>query len=193
MNWLGCFQECLLCAKLLGLAFLCINALIQMPEHSEAELLGGNWDSEKLSDLYNMLHWIRVTYVCVCVCVCACVQVPSLFHCVWLFVTLQNLACQPPLSMGFSRQEYWSGLPCPPPEGLPHQELNSRLLSLLYWQVDSLSLVPPGKPHLGRDWILIQMFRWSLVCYQPTVLQRKPSGPGEAHPELEIPFTVPSQ
>ena len=42
MNWLGCFQECLLCAKLLGLAFLCINALIQMPEHSEAELLGGN-------------------------------------------------------------------------------------------------------------------------------------------------------
>ena len=41
-----------------------------MPEHSEAELLGRNWDSEKLSDLYNMLHWIRVTYVCVCVCVC---------------------------------------------------------------------------------------------------------------------------
>ena len=40
-----------------------------MPEHSEVELLGRNWDSEKLSDLYNMLHWIRVTYVCVCVCV----------------------------------------------------------------------------------------------------------------------------
>ena len=42
-----------------------------MPEHSEVELLGRNWDSEKLSDLYNMLHWIRVTYVCVCVYACA--------------------------------------------------------------------------------------------------------------------------
>ena len=49
-----------------------------MPEHSEVELLGRNWDSEKLSDLYNMLHWIRVTYVCVCVCVCVCMcQVAS--------------------------------------------------------------------------------------------------------------------
>ena len=30
-----------------------------------------------------------------------------------------TVACQAPLSMGFSRQEYWSGLPCPPPEDLP--------------------------------------------------------------------------
>ena len=30
-----------------------------------------------------------------------------------------TVACQTPLSMGFSRQEYWSGLPCPPPEDLP--------------------------------------------------------------------------
>ena len=33
----------------------------------------------------------------------------------WLFVTLWSIACQAPLSMGFSRQEYWSGLPFPPP------------------------------------------------------------------------------
>ena len=33
--------------------------------------------------------------------------------------TLWTLAHQAPLSMGFSRQEYWSGLPCPPPEDLP--------------------------------------------------------------------------
>ena len=31
-----------------------------------------------------------------------------------LFATLWTVACQAPLSMGFSRQEYWSGLPCPP-------------------------------------------------------------------------------
>ena len=39
----------------------------------------------------------------------------SCFRCVWLFVTLWTVACQAPLSMGFSRQEYWSGLPFPFP------------------------------------------------------------------------------
>ena len=35
-------------------------------------------------------------------------------HSVWLFVTLWTVACQPPLSMGFPRQEYWNGVPFPP-------------------------------------------------------------------------------
>ena len=35
------------------------------------------------------------------------------------FVTPWTIALQAPLSMGFSRQEYWSGLPCPPPGDLP--------------------------------------------------------------------------
>ena len=43
----------------------------------------------------------------------------SRFSCVQLFVTLRTIARQAPLSMGFSRQEYWSGLPCPPPGELP--------------------------------------------------------------------------
>ena len=43
----------------------------------------------------------------------------SCFNCVWLCVTLRSIAWQPPLSMGFSRQEYWSELPCPPPGDLP--------------------------------------------------------------------------
>ena len=38
----------------------------------------------------------------------------SPFSCVWLCATLWTIARQAPLSMGFSRQEYWSGLPCPP-------------------------------------------------------------------------------
>ena len=37
-----------------------------------------------------------------------------------LCATLWTVACQAPLSMGFSRQEYWSGLPCPPPGDLPN-------------------------------------------------------------------------
>ena len=40
------------------------------------------------------------------------------FSCVQLFVTLWTVACQAPLSMGFSRQEYWSEFPCPPPGDL---------------------------------------------------------------------------
>ena len=43
---------------------------------------------------------------------------PSNFNCVWLFATLGTGARQAPLSLGFSRQEYWSGLPCPPPKDL---------------------------------------------------------------------------
>ena len=48
--------------------------------------------------------------------------------------------------MGFSRQEYWSMLPCPPPGNLSNQEFNLLLFFLLHWQVGSLLLVPPGKP-----------------------------------------------
>ena len=47
----------------------------------------------------------------------ACVL--SCFSCVQLFATLWTVAHQAPLSMGFSRQEYWRRLPCPPPEDLP--------------------------------------------------------------------------
>ena len=42
------------------------------------------------------------------------------FTCVQLSVTLWTVACQAPLSMGFSRHEYWSGFPCLPQEDLPH-------------------------------------------------------------------------
>ena len=45
-----------------------------------------------------------------------------------LFTTLWTAAWRAPLSVGFSRQEYWSGLPCPPPGVFPTQELNPGLL-----------------------------------------------------------------
>ena len=40
-----------------------------------------------------------------------------------LFTTPRTVACQAPLSMGYSRQEYWSGLPCPPSRDLPKPEM----------------------------------------------------------------------
>ena len=48
----------------------------------------------------------------------ACVL--SHFSHVWLFATLWTIACQTPLSMGFSRKEYYSEFPCPPPGDLPN-------------------------------------------------------------------------
>ena len=45
----------------------------------------------------------------------------SHFSCVQLFVTPWTVVHQTSLSVGFSRQEYWSGLPCPPAEALPKQ------------------------------------------------------------------------
>ena len=47
-------------------------------------------------------------------------SVLSHFSSIWLFVTLCTVACQSPLSIGFSRQGYWSGLPFPPPGDLPY-------------------------------------------------------------------------
>ena len=65
--------------------------------------------------------------VCVCVCVCVCVYGSGAFvskSCLTL-VTLWTVARQALLSMGFSRQEYWSGLPFPPPGDLPDPRMES--------------------------------------------------------------------
>ena len=59
-------------------------------------------------------------YICVCVCVCVCVCILSCFSHVQFFVTQWTVACQAPLSMGFYRQGYWSGLPFPSPGDLPN-------------------------------------------------------------------------
>ena len=64
---------------------------------------------------------------------------------VWLFVTLWIITHQAPLSMGFSRQEYWSGLLCLPPGDLPHP----CLLGLLHWQVGSLQPMSLRSPALA--------------------------------------------
>ena len=56
----------------------------------------------------------------VCACVHACGRACLVTSVVSDFVTLWTVACQAPLSMGFSRQEYWSELPCSPPGNLPN-------------------------------------------------------------------------
>ena len=72
--------------------------------------------------------------------------------------------CSLPGYMEFYRQEYWSGLPFPPPEIFPTQGLNPGLLHLLHWQADSLPLSHLGSPSpsLQREkdlpgWLLTQV------------------------------------
>ena len=73
-------------------------------------------------------------------------SVPSRFSRVWLCATLWTVAYQAFLSVGFSRQEYWSILPCPPPGGLPDPGMNPWLSYLLHWRAGSSPPAPPGKP-----------------------------------------------
>ena len=58
-------------------------------------------------------------------------------------MTAWTVACKAPLSMGFSRQEYWSGWPFPPPGNLPNPGIEPRSPAL---QADSLLSESPGKP-----------------------------------------------
>ena len=59
------------------------------------------------------------------------------------FATLWTMTRQSPLSIGFSRQEYWSGLPCPPPGDHPNPGMEARSPGL---QTNSLPSEPPGNP-----------------------------------------------
>ena len=54
----------------------------------------------------------------------------SRFSRVQLCATPWTVFPQAPLSMGFSRQDYWSGLPCPPPEDLPYSGIEPRSLTV---------------------------------------------------------------
>ena len=72
-------------------------------------------------------------------------QVKSLSR-VRLFATPWTVAYQAPPSMGFSRQEYWSGLPFPSPGDLPDPGIEPRSPAL---QADTLTSESPGKPHIS--------------------------------------------
>ena len=75
---------------------------------------------------------------------------------VWLFATPWTVACQAPPSMGFSRQEYWSGLPFLPPGDLPDPGIALWSSTL---QADALPTEPPGK----QD-IINSKGKWELLA-----------------------------
>ena len=125
--------------------------------------LGGSWEQELLflwswgesPSLCECLHQpgsslnplllvfcgCFLTRVCVCVCVCSQLLSP-----VQLFATPWTVACQAPLSMGFSRQEYWSGLLFPPGD-LPHLGVKPVSPASPALTSGFFTTELPGKPH----------------------------------------------
>ena len=89
---------------------------------------------------------------CLCVCVCefvcvkchVCVCVCS--SCIQLFVILWTVTSQAPLSIEFSRQEYWNRLLFPSPVDLPNPEIKLESPMSPALQADSLTAEPSGKP-----------------------------------------------
>ena len=101
----------------------------------------------------------------------ACVRA-RLFHCVWLFLIPWTVAHQAPLSVGFSRQEHWSGLPCPPPGIFATQEWKPSLLHLLHWQACCLPLEPHGEPlyEYTHTHTYIYIYTHTRACNNHTIL-----------------------
>ena len=85
-----------------------------------------------------------------------CTRAKSLQSC-QLFATLWTVARQAPLSMGFSRQEYWRGLLCPPPRDLPDPEIEPMPPTAPALQADSLPL-----SHLSFVYIVLGLPRQQL-------------------------------
>ena len=76
------------------------------------------------------------------------------------------VTCQAPLSMEFSRQEYWSGLPFPSPGDLPDPGVNPGLPHCMY--IAGFWSEPPGKPSVAKNLPVMQETRvWSLGQEDP--------------------------
>ena len=96
------------------------------------ELLNpSSWDFVKLARF--------LKNVCVCVCVCVCISHSVMSN----FATSWTGALQDPLSMGFPRQEYWSGLPFPSAGDLSDSGIKPRSPALAG---RFFTTEPPGKP-----------------------------------------------
>ena len=93
---------------------------------------------KNLLRLFKNKKFLKIRKKCTCVICCCCMS---------LFSTPWTVACQAPLSMGFSRQEYWSGFPCPSPGDLPDLGINPSSPTL---QADSSPSEPWGKPKNTR-------------------------------------------
>ena len=134
------------------------------------------------SDISLSVYWnatlcwfyiLQLYWICWLVLTVVCVYVESLeFFYIWscmlkcfshvqFFATLWTVACLSPLSMGFSRETYWSGLPSPPPGDLSNPGIQS--VSLTDALTGRLSLAPPINCEKGDN------FTFSSMIWMPFV------------------------
>ena len=91
--------------------------------------------------IHQWLMFFQICFISFSMSACVKCESKSLSH-IWLFATPCSIALQAPLSMGFSRQEYWSALPFPSSGDLPNPGIKPGSPAL---QADSLPSEPPGK------------------------------------------------
>ena len=103
----------------------------------------------------------------------------SCFSRVLLFVTLWTVAHQAPLSRGFSRQEHWSGLPCPSPEDLPDPGIEPVSPVAPALQADSLLLEPP-------ETIYVYIYKYTHIHTKLLKLNDKKKNPFKNGPNILI-------
>ena len=132
------------CSKLERRKYLCIWKAIQL-DFTGPRLFSWRWVSSNSGQcLRSNFIWVlkrqtqrgkvaRYPGIHLCCCYSVAKSCPT-------------VACQAPLSLGFSREECWSGLSFPSQGIFLTQESNLCPLHLLHWQADSLPLAPPGKP-----------------------------------------------
>ena len=106
----------------------------------------GSWFPSEQNGECKALYYFFLIKVC---CVCA-----QLLSHVWLFVAPWTVAHQSmaPLSMEFSRQEYWSGLPSPAPRYIPNPGIEPASLAAPALAGRFFTSEPPGKPLLKYSW-----------------------------------------
>ena len=117
------------------------------------------------------IYFLFMTLLAVCVCVSLSVLSES--------ATPSTVAHQAPLSKGFSRQEYWSGLPFPSPGDLPDPGIEPTFPAL---QADSLLSEPPGKSPQFSDIIKIP-----LLLGRKLISHKYPYNPSLPLPSLPTP------
>ena len=98
-------------------------------------------------------------------------KIKSLHH-VQLFAIPWTVAYQAPPSMGFPRQEYWSGLPFPSPEYLPNPGIEPRSPAM---EADALTSEPPGKPNIQYSFV---NYSYNAVHYIPEFIFNSKYAPG---------------
>ena len=126
--------------------------------------LAGGVTLDKLLSFSHLRHLTcKLSLTRCCVCVLRGVQ---------LFETPWAVACQAPLSSGFSRQEYWSGLPFPAPGDLPDPGIKPTFLASPALAGGFFTTLPPGKPQLHTTQLKIFCINrptWEIVCFLSTL------------------------